>query len=124
MRTRRWVGLTVIVLFIAYTAMSFSNSLTPYVTFAQAKTSASSVQVKGVLGNGKVKTISDGKTLEFTLRDEDGEEAIVLYNGVRVEGLEQATSIVAIGKFADGRFVAEKLLVKCPSKYQGSVKKT
>ncbi len=29
-------------------------------------------------------------------------------------------SIVAIGRFADGRIEAEKLLVKCPSKYQGA----
>jgi hypothetical protein len=29
-----------------------------------------------------------------------------------------ATNVVAIGTYKDGRFVSDKLLVKCPSKYQ------
>ena len=32
----------------------------------------------------------------------------------------QAISIVAIGRFREGHIDAEKLLVKCPSKYQGA----
>lgn len=124
MRVRHWAGIGVIIAFLVYAAISFSNSLTPYVTFAQAKSAAGKVQVKGVLADGKIKAAQDGKNLEFTLRDEGGEEAVVVYGGVKPEGIEQATSIVAVGKFSEGRFVAEKLLVKCPSKYQGSVKKT
>lgn len=123
MRTRHWVGIAVIIAFFAYAAVSFSSSLTPYVTFSQAKSASGSVQVKGVLANSKVKTNDNGKSLEFTLRDDSGEEAVVVYRGARPDGLEQATSIVAIGKYTGEKFVADKLLVKCPSKYQGSVKK-
>jgi cytochrome c-type biogenesis protein CcmE len=42
-------------------------------------------------------------------------------SGTLVRGLVGAAiSIVAIGRFREGRIDAEKLLVKCPSKYQGA----
>jgi cytochrome c-type biogenesis protein CcmE len=45
----------------------------------------------------------------------------VRYHGLKPANFEEAISIVAIGRY-DGSekvFVADKLLVKCPSKYQG-----
>ena len=48
------------------------------------------------------------------------------YHGVKPANFEDAISIVAIGHYESGRdeFVANKLLVKCPSKYQGAEVKT
>lgn len=120
MKKRHMAGVVVIALFIAYAAITFSSSLTPYVTFSQAKNMSGSVQVRGVLAGGSV-TAADGK-VQFLLRDEKGETATVSYQGLKPDGLEQAASIVAVGKYQGSRFVAERLLVKCPSKYQGSVK--
>jgi len=50
----------------------------------------------------------------------------VRYNGVKPANFEDAISIVAIGNFdrTEGEFAAGKLLVKCPSKYQGAEVKT
>ncbi|MDH4223841.1 MAG: cytochrome c maturation protein CcmE [candidate division Zixibacteria bacterium] len=39
--------------------------------------------------------------------------------GVKPANFEQATSIVVIGMYRDGIFIADQVLVKCPSKYQG-----
>jgi cytochrome c-type biogenesis protein CcmE len=44
----------------------------------------------------------------------------VTYRGTRPANFKDAISIVAIGRYQDGRIDAEKLLVKCPSKYQGA----
>ena len=44
----------------------------------------------------------------------------VVYRGIKPGNFRDAISIVAIGRFQDGRIEAEKLLVKCPSKYQGA----
>jgi cytochrome c-type biogenesis protein CcmE len=46
----------------------------------------------------------------------------VRYKGLKPANFEDAISIVAIGQFDDGakEFEANKLLVKCPSKYQGA----
>ncbi len=122
MKRRHIVGLIIIAVFIAYSFIAFQSSLTPYVNFAQAKSATRSVQVRGVLANEKIMVTENGKTVTFMLRDEAGEEVPVIYQGAKPEGLDQATSIVAVGKYQNGQFTAEKLLIKCPSKYQGSVK--
>ena len=85
-----------------------------------------SVQVRGVLASEQVVITDDGKAVKFKLRDENGQEAMVIYKGIKPDNIEQATSIVAIGKYHSDQFIADKLLVKCPSKYQqsqGSVNK-
>lgn len=123
MKKYRLICLTVIAAFIAYSVFAFQSSVTPYVTFSQAKTTKNVVQVKGTLAAPEIIVIENGKITQFKLRDDNGEEVTVLYRGVKPEGLEQASGIVAIGKFNNGQFQADKLLVKCPSKYQGSVNK-
>lgn len=123
MKQRHIIGLLMIIIFITYSAVTFSNSLTPYVTFEQAKKTNGSVQVRGILAEGLVTSLDGGKKIRFVLQDENGTTVPVIYSGAKPDNFEEATSIVAIGKYQDDQFLAEKLLVKCPSKYQGSVKK-
>ncbi len=122
MKRRHMMGWLIVLAFVAFSFIAFQSSLTPYVSFAQAQKMTGTVQVRGVLAADKIAVLESGKTMQFLLRDEAGEEVPVVYQGAKPEGLEQASSIVAIGKYQSGRFVAEKLLIKCPSKYQGSVK--
>ena len=124
LKRRHIFAIGIIAAFIIFSVMMFRDSLTPYVTFAQAKNTSGNVQVRGVLASEKISLIDNGKMVQFALRDEVGETVTVLYRGTKPDGMEQATSIVAIGRYQNNQFVAEKLLVKCPSKYQGSVKKT
>jgi cytochrome c-type biogenesis protein CcmE len=58
--------------------------------------------------------------LSFSLLDEQGHAMPVVYRGIRPGNFKDAISIVAIGRYHEGRIEAEKLLVKCPSKYQGA----
>ena len=46
----------------------------------------------------------------------------VAYRGVKPGNFEDAVSVVAIGRYDPAQRViaADKLLVKCPSKYQGA----
>lgn len=122
MRRRHLAGLLVIAVFVSFVAITYRNSLTPYVTFSQARNLTGSVQVKGTLADNAI--TADGANLRFQLRDDHGEVVTVVYRGTAPDGLHQATGIVAIGKYEMGQFTAEKLLVKCPSKYQGSGKKS
>jgi cytochrome c-type biogenesis protein CcmE len=123
MKKYRLICLAVIAGFIAYSVFVFQSSVTPYVTFAQAKSAKGAVQVKGTLAAPRITLTEDGRFTQFMLRDDAGEEVSVVYRGVKPEGLDEATGIVAIGKYSNGQFLADKLLVKCPSKYQGSVSK-
>ena len=62
--------------------------------------------------------------LAFNLKDDKGEVMPVVYHGVIPGNFDQATMVVAIGRYQDGRFQAEELLVKCPSKYQAEAERT
>jgi cytochrome c-type biogenesis protein CcmE len=118
MKIKYIVGILIMVLFITYAAINLSKSLTPYVSVTEAKKSKNIVQVKGERVIGSENFNMDDKIFTFRLRDDKGEEFSVIYNGVKPANLEQAEEIVVIGKFNQGRFEAEQLLVKCPSKYQ------
>lgn len=119
MKRRHFFGIGMIALFIAFSIGTFSSSLTPYVSFAQAKSLHNNIQIRGMLVPDSITYIEKGKVLTFKLRDDSGEQVGVLYHGIRPDGFAQASSVVAIGTYQDGQFHATKILVKCPSKYQG-----
>jgi cytochrome c-type biogenesis protein CcmE len=79
--------------------------------------------VHGVLADKKYVLETDHQYLSFRLKDENGEVLPVEYKGVIPGNFDQATSIVAIGRYDNGTFAAEQLLVKCPSKYQAEADK-
>jgi cytochrome c-type biogenesis protein CcmE len=99
-------------------ASSFKKSMTPYVSFSDARRASGMVQVNGVLADKNYVLKKDEQYLEFKLKDSRGEVMNVQYHGVIPGNFDQATSIVAIGRYTNERFEADQLLVKCPSKYQ------
>jgi cytochrome c-type biogenesis protein CcmE len=91
--------------------------MTPYISFKQARETQSTVQVHGTMAPATAHY--DGKALVFRLKDtQSTEEMDIVYTDVKPGNFDQARDVVAIGSFRDGVFHAEKLLVKCPSKYQ------
>lgn len=112
------VALTLVVVAGAIGVTSFKKTVTPYISFAEARKSSGMVQVNGVLADKEYVLEQDRQFLSFRLRDENGEVLPVEYKGVIPGNFDQATSIVAIGRYEDGKFAADQLLVKCPSKYQ------
>lgn len=120
MKKAYWIGAAVVLAFLALGLTTFTKSMTPYVSFDEARASQRTVQVMGALEKGTSRYDIETKTLHFTLVDEKTKAALpVTYRDVKPANFEEAVSIVAIGRFQSGAFQAEKLLVKCPSKYQG-----
>jgi cytochrome c-type biogenesis protein CcmE len=115
------LGLVAVSLAIGVT--SFNKTVTPYISFAEARRSAGLVQVNGVLADKQYVMKQEEQYLSFRIKDERGEVLPVEYHGVIPGNFDQATSIVAIGRYHDGTFAAEQLLVKCPSKYQAEAEK-
>lgn len=125
MKSRLWqiAGALLVLGFVTFAFASFRNNLTRYVSFAEARRLPATVQVAGSLVAGSARYDESSNTLEFRLREaETGEELAVRYRGLRPANFEEAISIVAIGRFHRDldRFESHQLLVKCPSKYQGS----
>jgi cytochrome c-type biogenesis protein CcmE len=120
MKKAYWIGAVVVLAFLALGLSTFTKSMTPYVSFDEAKASKRTVQVMGALEKGSSRYDIDAKTLHFTLVDEKTKAPLpVTYRDVKPANFEEAVSIVAIGRYQGEAFHAEKLLVKCPSKYQG-----
>lgn len=116
-------GALLLVAFTAFSAQSFNDSLTPYVPYDEARRAGErTVQVAGGLAAGSSRYDDAAHALHFTLSDpETGDSLPVRYEGLKPANFEEAISIVAIGRYdaAGDVFHADKLLVKCPSKYQG-----
>ena len=120
MKKAYWAGAALILAFLVLGLTTFSSTMTPYVTFAEAEKSIRVVQVMGGLEKGSSRYDTVSKTLHFNLVDLETKKVLpVAYRDVKPANFEEAVSIVAIGKYQKDGFHAEKLLVKCPSKYQG-----
>jgi cytochrome c-type biogenesis protein CcmE len=102
---------------------SFQKSVTPYISFAEARHSSGLVQVNGVLADKNYVMKPDEQFLEFRLKDSKSEVMDVKYRGVIPGNFDQAVSVVAIGRYQGDHFDAEQLLVKCPSKYQAEAER-
>jgi len=113
------LGVGAIVAFVAFGAGAFKSNLTPYVSFEKAMSSSTSVQVAGKLVENSDRFDEASSRLLFTLADEKGTTLRVAYSGAKPGNFNEATQVVAIGRYREGVLEAEKLLVKCPSKYQG-----
>jgi cytochrome c-type biogenesis protein CcmE len=118
MKPKYIVGILIILVFIVFAAINLSKSLTPYVSLDDAKKSSKVVQVKGQRVVGSENFDVDKKVFTFKMEDDKGEQFSVVYHGVKPANLEEAEEIVVIGRYTQGQFEADQLLVKCPSKYQ------
>jgi cytochrome c-type biogenesis protein CcmE len=115
-----WVAGALAILFVGLGLTSFQKTLTPYVSFDEARHSKGVVQVMGSLDKTSDRYDGGAQELSFDLLDEQGGRIGVAYRGTRPANFKDAISIVAIGHYREGRIEAERLLVKCPSKYQGA----
>ena len=117
------IGAVLLLAFAGFSVSSFQETLTPYVTFDEAKAAQRIVQVAGGLLEDSTGYDTASESLTFTLEDpESGNILPIRYEGLRPANFEDAVSIVAIGRWDEtkGELHADKLLVKCPSKYMGA----
>lgn len=122
-RSTTIVFVIVLCLFAGFAVASFRSNLTPYVSFDEVQKARRTVQVAGGLDKESTAYDVEAEALRFTLLDEKtGEKLRVRYHGVKPGNFNDAISVVAIGRWepATNEFAAERLLVKCPSKYQGA----
>lgn len=109
--------------------VSTAGDASTYVSFDQAYQMAStgnttSIHVVGELKKGPNGSVvglepsADMLSFSFVLVDEARKEQTVYYNEPMPPDFTRSEKIVVIGGFQGERFVASKILLKCPSKYQ------
>ncbi len=109
----------IILVAVVYGIFGVQDGFRAYTTsVAEAETSGRSVQLAGFLGS-KGEYDAKGRWT-FMLEDENGKMVKIISGDPKPSNFEQAISIVAIGRYDESEkaFVADSLLVKCPSKYQ------
>jgi cytochrome c-type biogenesis protein CcmE len=111
------IGFIALGLFMAGRAMI--QTIVPYVSVAEARESTRKVQVKGKLVAGSLQMDAMRGETRFLIEDTKGDRLPIVHPKLAQGNVEQATEIVAIGQMQGKVFVAEKILYKCPSKYQG-----
>ena len=119
MNKRYIIGIALIVVCGVVGFTAFRGSLTPYVGFAEARQLNRACQVMGAIEKENVHYDLSGGVLNFSIVDDQGHVLPVAYRGVKPGNFDQANSVVCNGRVVDGTFQADRLLVKCPSKYQG-----
>jgi len=121
MKSKFIVGFVVIAAvfgWLVFTAQEWGANTIGYSNFVEAKSNGKLTSVKGYWVKEKQSNITVN-VFTFYMEDEDGNELEVIYEKGKPNNFEQATSIVVQGKYdQDGRFHANNILVKCPSKYQ------
>jgi cytochrome c-type biogenesis protein CcmE len=111
--------------------MTTAGDASQYVDFQQASQMAEAGNNTKIHVVGKLKKDEKGRILEtyynpaenpnffqFTLIDNSNRPCTVIYNNPKPADFERSEQVVIIGSMKNGKFLADKILMKCPSKYQ------
>jgi len=119
MKSKRIIVFVVAVILLVLSVVLLSDDLfSPYVSFAYAQANPDKyVQVMGNLD--KTQISHQEKGFSFIIKDEAGAYLKIFYEGAKPLNFEHSEQVVVLGKFSKDNsiFLADKLLVKCPSKY-------
>lgn len=122
------IGLVVIAIAVGI-IVSTSADASAYVTFSTAKEMADNGQSKMIHVVGQLKKDAQGRPLgvvpasnklsvSFLMVDEDQREQQVFLDEPMPADLLRSEQVVVIGNYQDDVFVADRVLLKCPSKYE------
>ncbi len=112
------IGGALLVVFGVVAFLNFGRTITPYVSFAEARASDRAVQVAGFPDHQGADFDMQSGLFQFTMTNEEGESMAVHYAGAEPGNFSQAQSVVVIGRYDGDVFNASQILVKCPSKYE------
>ena len=128
MKKSHIIGLVVIAICVGI-VMVTAGDASSYVTFQEAQEMATSGQDKLIHVVGQLKKDEQGEivglnqapdklSVSFIMVDQNGEEQQVFYNEPMPTDLVRSEQTVVIGSYHNNKFVADQILLKCPSKYQ------
>lgn len=109
--------------------LTTADDASSYVSFSEAYQLASSGARKDIHVVGELKKDASGKVIgieegadkvsfSFIMIDDNGKEQTVMYKEPMPADFTKSEKVVVIGSYSGETFVASKILLKCPSKYQ------
>jgi len=101
--------------------ISMMSDVVEYSNFQQATDAGSRVKVVGVLSKDKPMEYDpqkDPNYFSFFIKDDLGVEKKVILSQSKPQDFEMSEQIVVTGSMKNDEFVADEILLKCPSKYK------
>ena len=128
MKKTHILGIIIIAIAVMIIIITAGDAST-YVTFREAKKMATEGNDKKIHVVGQLKQDAEGNILglqvtedmlsvSFLMVDNENTEQEVYYNEPMPPDLQRSEQVVVIGSFNEDIFIADKILLKCPSKYQ------
>jgi cytochrome c-type biogenesis protein CcmE len=120
MKKTHLLGILVIAVAVAI-LMSISGDVSTYATFEQAVQSGERVKVVCQLSKDKemvYNPVEDPNRFTFFAKDDNGLEKKVVLLRSKPQDIEMSESVVITGEMQGEDFVANDILLKCPSKYK------
>jgi cytochrome c-type biogenesis protein CcmE len=125
------IVLLVIIAIVIAVVVSMVGNTSKYVDFAEAQEIAANDKDAKIHVVGQLKKDSEGKIIgmvydpavnanltRFILIDDKGREEEVIYKEPKPTDIEKSEKVVVIGGFVNQQFVVDKVILKCPSKYE------
>ncbi|RMF56752.1 MAG: cytochrome c maturation protein CcmE [Calditrichaeota bacterium] len=127
------IGIVIIVVTFGFLVMKgLDKSMMSYVEVSQIVSNpdvaerGGVLQVSGIVQPGSVKTYGGGN-LEFTIQDMKNSSLTlpVVYQGIIPDNFKPGLQVVVQGRYSPqtGKITGQKILVKCPSKYEADPEK-
>lgn len=118
MKWKTIIGLAAMIGFGALLFVNFGNQVGGYMNFEEASRSGTEAHVVGTWVKDRPTRYNRSKNVfMFYMKDQTGAVEKVRYNNPKPANFEEAEQVVVQGKATGDVFVADHILVKCPSKY-------
>lgn len=128
MKKSHILGIVVIAI-AAMVIVSTAGDASTYVSFKEAQEMAEDgnskmIHVVGALKKNEaghpvgIQTSPDMLSFSFLMVDQNNVEQEVIYNEPMPMDFLRSEQVVVVGSYKKDKFVADKILMKCPSKYQ------
>ena len=122
----KYIGAIIIIAVAIVIVISMAGDASSYVDFKEAKKLSekgfkNSIHVVGKTASGEIVGIEESPDMlsfKFQMIDENGLKQQVLHANPMPTDFLRSEQVVIVGAYKGDNFVAEKILLKCPSKYQ------
>ena len=129
MKKSHIIGIVVIAMAMGI-ILTTAGDASIYVTFEEAKRRESDGDRSKIHVVGKLKKTESDEVMDitpskdqlsftFVMLDENEAEQKVFYPNPIPQDFDRSEQVVVVGFYQKDLFVADKILLKCPSKYQG-----
>ncbi len=101
--------------------VSASKDVSKYATFDSAELNQGRVKIAGTIDKSEdvvYDPINTPNSFSFQMKDADGGSKKVIMKKAKPQDFERSETVVVTGRMEGDIFIADEVLMKCPSKYK------